>query len=242
MALAGQGCFVGWYDLKPGHEAAHDHWHTHEHMIERVAIPGFRRGSRYRSVAFGSSAPTGVPRVCIVYQTDTLETLVSPAYLERLNAPTPWTSRSLPLFLGMNRTLARVVASHGAGLGGTLLTIQLSPAAGAADRLRGWLTAEALPELAARPGLSGAHLLVADDAASRTGSQEKKLRGAPDAVADWVLLVEGYDRAAVEQALAGLVGEGGLPSRGAASGPTVGLYALDFSLGEDEAKRIWKKP
>jgi hypothetical protein len=55
MAMPGKGCFVGWYDLQPGRETDHDHWHTHEHMIERVAISGFLRGFRYRSL-------TGSPR------------------------------------------------------------------------------------------------------------------------------------------------------------------------------------
>lgn len=235
MALAGQGCFVCWYDLKPGREAEHDHWHTHEHMIERVAIPGFRRGARYRSLG-------GAPRVCVVYQTDTLETLVSPAYMERLNTPTPWTTRSMSLFSGMNRTLCRVAATHGAGIGGTLLTIQLSPRQGEADRLRGWLAGETLATLASRAGISGAHLLVGDSAASQTKSEEKALRGEADKIADWVLLIEGYDRAAVEHALAELRGPDGLVAHGAADAMAPGLYALDFTLGEDEAKRIWKLP
>lgn len=238
MPLAGQGCFVGWCDLKPGTEAEVDHWHTHEHMIERVAIPGFRRGSRYRSVGGG-------PRVCIVYQADTLETLVSPAYLERLNDPTPWTTRCLPLMVGMNRTLCRVATSRGAGIGGSLATLQLSPREGAAERLRATLAERVLPALAARPGLSGAHLVIADTAASRTETREKAIRGVPDAVADWVVLVEGYDPGAVAQALAELTapaGDGSLVAHGAGERMTGGLYTLDFTLGEDEAKRIWRRP
>lgn len=79
MTLSGAGCFVGWYDLTAGDENEHDNWHTHEHMIERVAIPGFLRGSRYRAI-------DGAPRVCIVYQGETLATFTSDAYLERLNS------------------------------------------------------------------------------------------------------------------------------------------------------------
>jgi hypothetical protein len=59
MAIPGTGCFVAWYDLQPGREADHDEWHTHEHMIERVAISGFLRGLRYRSL-------TGSPRTCVI--------------------------------------------------------------------------------------------------------------------------------------------------------------------------------
>lgn len=235
MALAGDGCFVGWYDLVAGGNIEHDHWHTHEHMIERVAIPGFLRGSRYRAL-------DDSPRVCVVYQGDSLATFVSPAYLERLNNPTPWSTRCLPLFVGMNRTLCQVAATYGHGIGGTLLTIRLSPRDGEADRLRNWLISEALPELAGRPGLCGAHLLIADPAASQAGSREKALRGTPDLIADWIVLIEAYDRAALEGDRAEFEGPDGLEAHGAAAGCQTGLYGLDFSLGEDEAKKIWREP
>src|SRR5262245_40452423 len=117
MALPGSGCFVAWHDLQPGREADHDHWHTHEHMIERVAIPGFLRGLRYRSAG-------GSPRVCTIYHAESVATFTSPVYLERLNSPTPWTRQVLPLFVGMNRTLCTVASTHGHGIGGHLLTIQ----------------------------------------------------------------------------------------------------------------------
>ena len=235
MALSGTGCFVAWHDLQPGREADHDQWHTHEHMIERVTIPGFLRGLRYRSL-------TGNPRVCSMYQVETLETFTSTAYLERLNNPTPWTKRTMPLFVGMNRTLCRVVATHGHGIGGYLLTIQLTPQLDGAERLTSWLSRVALPEFASRAGLCGAHLLIGDRAVSQTRTQEKVLRGEPDAVADWVVLVEGYDRAAVEFALSELIGTQGLVAHGATEKATTGLYSLDFTLGENEAKALWRKP
>jgi hypothetical protein len=235
MAIPGKGCFVGWYDLQPGWDADHDHWHTHEHMIERVAIPGFLRGFRYRSLIGG-------PRICIIYQTEKVETLNGSAYLERLNDPTPWSARMLPHFVGMNRTMCSVAASHGVGIGGYLLTIQLSALPGRADDLRRWLSDRALPDLAARAGLCGGHFLIADRAVSETPTQEKELRGAPDAIADWVVLVDGYDRAAVEQAKAELLGADGLIGHGGGAGPMAGLYSLDYTLGEEEAKRVWRNP
>ncbi len=235
MAIAGKGCFVCWCDLRPGHEAGHDFWHTHEHMIERVAIPGFRRGARYRSLV-------GSPRVCVIYQGDSVATFGSPAYLERLNNPTPWSTRNFPIMVGMNRTLCTVAASFGHGIGGVLMTMQLSPAAGEAERLKSWLSGEILPTLAARSGLSGAHLLVGDQQVSQIKTQEKVLRGNPDAIADWIVLVEGYDQNAVEQALAELTGLRGVAANGAKPGWSTGLYRLDFTLGEDEAKKLWRAP
>lgn len=233
MAIAGAGCFVAWHDLQPGREADHDHWHTHEHMIERLAISGFLRGLRYRTAMGG-------PRVCTMYQVESVATLTSPAYLERLNNPTPWSKEVLPLFVGMNRSLCAVVSTHGHGIGGHLLTIQLGPRSEAADRLRETLSDRLLPALAARRGLCGAHLLVADSAASRMGTREKALRGVPDAVADWVVLVEGYDSAAVTAVRSELAAA--LPAHGAMPAMAAGLYTLDFTLGQEEAKALWRAP
>ena len=235
MALPGKGCFVCWYDLKPGRDADHDHWHTHEHMIERVAIPGFLRGCRYRSLISS-------PRTCVIYHVEQVSTLNLPPYLARLNDPTPWTTRTLQQFDGTNRTMCSVASSHGLGIGGYLLTIQLSAKAGQGDALQAWLSDDALPALSARAGLCAAHLLIGDQDVSNTPTEEKKLRGTPDAVADWIVLVEAYDQAVLEQARAELLGRDGLFGHGAEEGPLVGLYSLDFSLDEAEAKRVWRHP
>ncbi len=105
-----------------------------------------------------------------------------------------------------------------------------------------WLSANRLPALATRAGLCAAHLLLGDQAVSATPTQEKELRGQPDQIADWVVLVEGYDRHAVEQAKAEFLGRDGLYAHGAAGNPVAGLYSLDFTLGEDEAKAVWRHP
>ena len=100
----------------------------------------------------------------------------------------------------VNRSICETAASFGRGVGSLMLTLRIAPRADGAEALRRWLTGQALPALADRPGMSGAHLLIADPAASRTESAEKKLRDHPDDIADWVVLVEGYDSQAVAEA------------------------------------------
>jgi len=235
MAIPGTGCFVAIHNLKQGREADYEKWHTHEHMIERVAIPGFLHGLRYRSL-------TDAPRVCTIYHVESLATLTSPAYLERLNNPTPWTSQSVPLAVGMQKTFCTVASTDGHGIGGYLCVAQLAPSMGEDDRLKDWLSSDVLPKLAGQAGLCGAHLLIGDQAASQTKTKERALRGEPVAIADWIILVEGYERSAVEGALSTLSGPEGLAAHGADKGLVTGLYSLDFALEEREAKAIWKKP
>ncbi len=234
MAFPGKGCFVAWFDVPAGRERDHDEWHTHEHMIERVAIPGFQRGLRYRSL-------THNPRLCVIYLAESVETFISPAYIQRLNNPTPWTSKIMPLFRSMSRTLCSVAITHGHGIGGYLATIQLSPGPEGPERLKIWLAAE-LARLSRQSGLCGAHLVQGDRAASQTKTQEVILRGQPDAVADWIVLIEGYDRESVEHTLHRLSSLPGLASHGARADLVTGLYSLDFVIDEREAKLLWRKP
>src|SRR6185369_9370852 len=98
------------FDIAGDAIAEHDDWHTREHLPERLAIPGFLRGSRWTAAA-------GTPRYFVMYEVRELATLSSSAYLARLNSPTPWTARMMKSYMGMRRALCSVVASFGAGLG-----------------------------------------------------------------------------------------------------------------------------
>jgi len=54
-----------------------------------------------------------------------------------------------------------------------------------------------LPAWVCEPFLTGAHLLIANPVLSGTPTREQRLRGGQDHVADWVLLVEGFQQEAV---------------------------------------------
>jgi hypothetical protein len=45
--LAGKAVMVNWSDVAPEHRHAYYEWHCREHMVGRVALPGFIRGRRY---------------------------------------------------------------------------------------------------------------------------------------------------------------------------------------------------
>jgi hypothetical protein len=232
MSLLGGAAMVFWHDVVAGAEEDFHDWHSHEHLSERLGVPGFLRGRR--AVAW-----RGRPRFFILYEVEDLSVLTSPPYLARLNDPTPWTRRSLANFRGSNRTLCRVVASFGRGLGGRLLTLRLSPAAKAAADLREALSRDLLPALARRPGLVGAHLLVGDTAASELPTAEKDLRERPDDVADWVVLIEGYEAVALEALGEEALSPARLAALGAGPERNLGLYEVIHGLdAADSPDRI----
>ncbi len=184
-------------------------------------MPGFLRGRRYAAVR-------GAPQYFVLYETEDVGVLRSPAYLDRLNDPTPWTRRVAASFALTIRTAARVAVSRGLGVGGMATVYRLSPADGRVGELQAWLSAEALPALTEQHGVVGAHLLQADVETTSVPTQEKEVRGKPDETADWILIIEH-------------IGDNGpaistddLTSHGAKSDCAIATYALQTVLAADE--------
>jgi hypothetical protein len=225
MPLAGPAAMLLAFDVEASAIVEHDDWHTHEHLPERLSIPGFVRGTRW-------VATQGAPRYFVMYEVEALATLASPAYLERLNHPTPWTARMMPHYRGMVRGLCTVSGSFGAGLGHACLLLRLRPAPGAEAALRDWLLGTALPPLAAVPGIGSAHLFESALAPAMTA--EQRIRGA-DAGFDWAVLVTGYR----ESALATLAHSGldaDTVARAGAAACTGGCHRLDYALTHREVR------
>jgi hypothetical protein len=166
-----------WWDVPAEVQSEWQDWHTHEHMPERLSIPGFLRGSRWVA---GSS-------YFVLYEVATLDTLTGGAYLERLNNPTPWSRKMMPHHRNMVRSLCNVRARFGRGLGNALATLRLdAPLEGLS----------ALPE---RRGLSAALLLESIPMTGMPQTTEQQIRGG-DAQASWIALINGYDENAVSAA------------------------------------------
>jgi hypothetical protein len=227
MALFGQGVLAIWDGIEPEAEADFVAWHVAEHIPERVGLPGFLRGRLYVAV-------DAHPKYFNFYETERPETLESAAYIARLNDPTPWTRRVVAHFQEMSRTICDVVASLGRGEGAWLEAIQLQAADDAT--LQSAFEARVLPELIAEHGVCGVHLLRGRRPAGRTYSAEEKLRGRPDASAEWILLVEAVEENVVWHLQTKMLGEIRLIASGAGAGTVRGLYRLQYSLSHDELR------
>lgn len=215
--MLGPSALAMWWDIAPDVRADFEHWHTHEHFPERLGIPGFLRASRWSSADGGEG-------FFVLYELQGHEVLGSPDYLARLNAPSPWSRRLMPHHRNMVRSQCRVLESRGAAVARQVLTIRLSPLPGADVRLRAALGALA-GEVARRPGLAGLHLLRHDPPALAT-TQEQKIRGLRDGVADWVLLASGYEPAALRELAQQELSGSALAGLGAAPAPVAACYAL----------------
>lgn len=218
MALLGQAVLAMWWDVAPASREELEHWHAHEHFPERLALPGFRRASRWTAVDGGEG-------FFVMYELDDHAVLASAPYVERLNAPSPWSTRMMPLHRGMVRTQCKVLLSRGAVTARHALTIRLSPQDG--DALLRAL-GELAPAVVQRPGLVGLHLLR-HEAPALAVTTEQQIRGHADRAADWILIACGYDLAALRKLDAAELGESALQAIGAAAGSVRGRYGLAYA-------------
>ncbi|MCY7307092.1 MAG: hypothetical protein LH632_13280 [Rhodoferax sp.] len=191
MSLYGHGAVTIWHDLLPQAKDAFYAWHNHEHMPERVGIPGFRRGRRY-------IAECGTPEYFNLYEADSPEVLSGQDYLNRLNAPTPWTQEVVVSFRNVTRAICRVLYSGGVGQAGHLLTLRFDLPPFAQQTASTLLRQRILPPLADAPGIVGVHLCRADDSGSRIETAEKKARNQETGIPRWILMIEGISAQAVE--------------------------------------------
>jgi hypothetical protein len=145
--MLGHAAVAMWWDIAPEVRAEWEDWHTSEHMPERLAIPGFLRGTRWVS---GSS-------YFVLYEVESLATLTGGAYLERLNNPTPWSQKMMPHHRNMVRSLCLVRDGYGGGVAQLIATLS-----GKRVLPRG-------------KGLTSAHLLESQPMPAQT--TEQKIRG-----------------------------------------------------------------
>jgi hypothetical protein len=219
MALLGEAAMLLSFDISPEAIVEHDDWHTHEHLPERLSIPGFLRGSRWVAVH-------GKPRYFVMYEVEGLDTLAGAAYLERLNNPTPWTKKMMLHYRDMIRGFCTVTISFGVGVGQSALLMRFKPDPERKAALRKWLIEEALPALPSKEGLASAHLFEA--ALTPQSTNEQRIRG-KDAPVDSALLVTGYSTERVAALCQSELSEQQLARHGATE-VSGGVYAMAYML------------
>jgi hypothetical protein len=221
MPLAGTAVVAIWNGIEPEARADFYEWHSREHMLERVAVPGFLRGRRL-------IAERGSPEWFTLYEVDRPSTLAGDAYLARLNDPTEWTRRVVPHFTDVTRSLCRTRLSIGDGIGGAMVTLRCDAAPSRAADLERFFE-QALPAWAARPRVHAAHLCRLEREASSVQTEERKARANANAMAEFVVMIEASLPEALEPVLAELSEDRILAAGASRDAPLeVGLYRLEF--------------
>ena len=202
--MQGNGFLAIWSDVSAAQETDYLHWLTREHTQERLGVQGFIAVRVFKALR------ADVNRFLIVYELEDETALAGQPYLDRLNAPTPWSQRIMPILQNFARGGGRRVASSGHGRGGVVAALRC-----AAGELPG---ADMVAALVRHDRITAAHLLQTDAARTGLKTSEKGLRKT-DGSFDGLLLVEGLDAAALRSALAAV-----------RPGTDEALYAMVFAL------------
>jgi hypothetical protein len=229
MALLGKGLLAIWNGITDAGEREFVKWHIREHIPERVGLTGFLRGRRY-------VAHDGHPKYFNFYETETAQTLESPQYRARLNAPTQWTQDVVKEFRDTSRTICEVVASTGLGEGAWIEAIQIANVKDRAAFAHG-VTQALMPDLAAQDGIVGVHFVRGVDGAAPAQTAESRLRGQPDAKCEWLLLIEAAESSFLQALRDETCANESI--RKLAPGAMVerGIYRLQYALSHEEVGR-----
>jgi len=165
MATQQPGILAIFNDVRAGREAEFDHWFQSEHLLERLAVPGFLYGRRHQAIS-GSCSYFNF------YMVESPDVLKSKPYLERLDNPTPMTKVIMSeVFQNMNRTVCHRTHRRGGFRGAFAVTARFNDTPDASA-----LTA-ALDELVHDTAIAGGEIWAAVDPGGMPVSMEEKLRG-----------------------------------------------------------------
>ena len=196
MWNTGRGFMAIWSDVAPGDFEFYHRWLLNEHFPERVSVPGFISARVFRR-------QTGADfQFFIIYETESPEVLASPAYVARLNNPTPMTQKVMPKLKNFVRGAGRVVQSNGVCGGGAVKVIRFEkshPLLGDGDA-----RSALFEKLNTMDRVLAVRLFEVDTAATTIQTEEKKIRTSKEEIYSQLLLIEAVDLAAFD-AVSGLL-------------------------------------
>lgn len=218
--MLGKAALAMWWDVPEDVRPEWEHWHTHEHFPERLSIEGFLRASRWTDVSGGEG-------FFVMYELEDHAVLASAPYVARLNAPTPWSMKMMPLHRNMVRTQCQVVHSHGGVTARHALTVRCSASDGQEEDLQRHL-GDFAESVSQRPGVVGLHVLR-HEAPKMATTTEQKIRGNADRAADGIIVVSGYDLDALRKIGDDELSEARMHASGAIAEIQCQLFALAYT-------------
>jgi len=205
MTLTHPGILAIFNNVAPGREAEFEEWFQHEHLQERLGVPGFLLGRRYEAVH-------AQPQYFNYYLTRSVDVLRSADYRARLDDPTPMTRTVMSaIFKDMIRTVCHQTLRLGHMRGSVAVAARLAEPP---DERR---LKSTLEQLLADKAVACGEIWSAADLGDLSASEEERLRGGDRRMAG-CLLVETVRQRDAERIAASLAAD--FPAT------SVGVYRL----------------
>jgi hypothetical protein len=215
--MRGAGFLAIWSDIEPEALTDYRHWLTREHTTERVTTKGFLAVRVFRADR------SGLDRFFILYELEAPEVLDGPAYLARLNAPTPWSQRIMPQLGNFVRGGGVMAARAGRGEGATIAALRLEQLPEAPQQL-----ADALVAL---DGIAAVQIGATDQARTSVPTVEKGMRQHEGFFAG-LLIIEALDEASLRSALRAAAESAPQSIPGGEPEIYRGIFALDARIAD----------
>tara|TARA_A100001037_G_scaffold110729_1_gene100978 strand:- start:12668 stop:13357 length:690 start_codon:yes stop_codon:yes gene_type:complete len=201
---------VMWTEIPEEVEHDLNEWYDREHVKNRVDVPGYVWGKRYKAVQGG-------PAYMAVYATESPHVQAGDDFLEVVQNPTPGETEFAPHFYNTIRMMCDVTASVGDSEGGFAGFLTLTPMEGAEEKLRGFVADTALPALLEHHGIMAAHLWERNPETTAMASRGFPGDNLPKSMMapDWMLAFEGTSLEGVIAAKNELLPESVLRGHGA---------------------------
>jgi hypothetical protein len=217
--MRGAGFLAIWSDIEPKVLTDYRRWLTREHTTERVTTEGFLAVRVFRAER------SDIDRFFILYELEAPEVLDGPAYMARLNAPTPWSQRIMPQLGNFIRGGGVMAARAGRGEGSTIAALRLEQLPEAPQQM-----ADALVAL---DGIAAVQLGVTDQARTSVPTVEKGMRQQEGFFAG-LLIIEALDEVSLGSALRAAAESAPRSIPGGKPEIYRGIFALDARIADFE--------
>ena len=195
MTDQSKGLLAIWSTIAADVETDYLHWLTREHIFERVSVPGFLSGRVFKR---RDSQPS---QYFMLYELAEASVMSSPAYLARLNDPTPWTQRIMPRLMQFRRGGGSVDISGGhVGAHGSHLAIARFDGA-LPDALTGSKGRQFVEALAELDWVVNVQMMTVQTDATAIATREKSMRSSQEGEFSGLLIIQALDHAALERAV-----------------------------------------
>jgi hypothetical protein len=184
--MRGAGFLAIWSDVYSGDLTDYRHWLTREHTTERVTTKGFLGVRVFRVTR------ADINRFFILYELESPEVLDGPAYMARLNAPTPWSQRIMPQLGNFIRGGGVITARSGRGEGATIAALRIERLPEHSQFLA--------DEIVAADGIAAVQIGATDLARTSVPTVEKGMRK-DEGIFAGLVIIEALDEASLRGAL-----------------------------------------
>ena len=178
-----KGLLAIWADLDVDYQMTFEKWHNCEHMPERVTIPGFYVGRRYRGMDNDG-------HYLMFYETSSSKVLGDKPYVHSLNHPTPRTREAVARFINPARAIFSLLAKAGEAPSVDSPHLYVMRFNSPSEGIAQWHENEYLPKLCAISGVYRGRLYEVDPEISGIVTTERKIYSPHQGEQKFLMMVE----------------------------------------------------